>query len=456
MESEEHLMKFVVIGGDAAGMSAASRAKRNMPDLEVTVLEKSHDVSYSACGMPYNIADPEIPIEKLVVREAEVFRKKQKINLLTGHCVNKIDRKTKQVKGVTDDGLLFSFSFDKLLIATGAHPKVPRIPGFDMPGVLALNSLDDGRRMKNYIRKEHVRRVMILGMGYIAMEMCEALRKLDIEVDMIKPRETFIPWLDKEMGQVVRDELESHGVNLYPGYRARRIEPSVEGIRVVSDDVILEGDMVLVAAGVVPNSELAADAGLDLSVNNAIAVDAMMRTSDKDIYAAGDCADAFHVLTGKRVWIPLALRANRAGWAAADNVCGKNVYLDGVAGTAVLKVFNLEVARTGLTFHEALEEGFEPVSVTIKSRSRAHAHPGSKPIWVHMIGDKTSGKLLGTFMIGREGCAHRINAAVVALHSQMSVETFSLTDLAYAPPFGPVWDPLLTAANRLVKKLCRL
>ncbi len=445
-------MKFVVIGADAAGMSAASRAKRNMPDLEVTVLEKSYDVSYSACGMPYNIAEPDSPIEKLVVREAGVFREKQGINLLTGHCVNEIDRNTRQVKGVTDDGISFAVSFDRLLIATGAHPKIRPIPGCDMKGVLALNSLDDGRRMKNYIQEEAVRRVVILGMGYIAMEMCETFRELDIEVDMIKPGESFLPWLDKEMGQVIRDELESHGVNLYPGCRVQRIEPSNEKIRVISDDVSLEGDMVLVAAGVAPNSELAALAGLDLSVCNAVAVDTMMRTSDKDIYAAGDCADAFHVVTGKRVWIPLALRANRGGWAAADNISGKNIRLDGVAGTAVFRVFDLEVARSGLTVHEALEEGFEPVSVTIKSRSRAHAHPGSTIIWVNMIGDKKTGRLLGAFMVGREGCAHRINAVAVALHSQMSVETFSQTDLGYAPPFGPVWDPLLTAANQVLKK----
>lgn len=448
-------MKFVVIGGDAAGMSAASRAKRNLPDLEVTVLEKSYDVSYSACGMPYNIAEPESPIEKLVVREADVFREKQHINLLTGHFVKEINRKTRQVRGVTDDGGSFAVSYDKLLIATGAHPKIPEIPGCDMKGVLALNSLDDGRRMKHFIQKEAVRRVVIFGMGYIALEMCETFRELGIEVDMIKPGETFLPWLNDKMSRIIRDELTSHGVNLYPGCSVQRIEPSQEGVRAVSDDIILEGDMVLVAAGIAPNSELAANAGLQLSVDNAIAVDTAMRTSDEDIYAAGDCADAFHVLTGKRVWIPLALRANRAGWAVADNVCGKQVHLDGVAGTSVFKVFDLQVARTGLTVHEAFDQGFEPVSVTVKSRSRAHAHPGSKPIWVHMIGDKPSGKLLGAFMLGQEGCAHRINAVAIALHSQMSVETFSQTDLAYAPPFGPVWDPLLTAANQLLKNLSK-
>jgi NADPH-dependent 2,4-dienoyl-CoA reductase/sulfur reductase-like enzyme len=211
--------------------------------------------------------------------------------------------------------------------------------------------------------------------------------------------------------------------------------------------------MVLAAVGIAPNSKIASDAGLKLGVSQSISVDKMLRTSDENIYAAGDCADAYHVVTGKKTWIPLALRANRSGWAAADNVCGKQVRLEGVAGTAVFKVFNLEVARTGLDPKEAEEAGFDPVFVTIKSRSRAHAHPGSKTIQVQMVGDKKSGRLLGAFMVGEEGAAHRINAAAVALHNHMTVEAFSTTDLSYAPPFGPVWDPLLTAANQLLKAL---
>jgi NADPH-dependent 2,4-dienoyl-CoA reductase/sulfur reductase-like enzyme len=211
--------------------------------------------------------------------------------------------------------------------------------------------------------------------------------------------------------------------------------------------------MVLVAIGVTPNSELAKDANIKIGVKNAISVNSRLRTSDENIFAAGDCADAFHVVTGQKTWIPLALIANRAGWAVADNVCDKNTKLTGIVGTAVFKVFNLEVARTGLNSHEALEYGFSPVEVMIKARSRAHAHPGASNIWVQMVGDTDSGRLLGVQMVGREGVAHRINAPAVALHGHMTVEQFSQSDLAYAPPFGPVWDPMLTAANQLLKKL---
>ena len=218
-------------------------------------------------------------------------------------------------------------------------------------------------------------------------------------------------------------------------------------------DLELEADLVLVAVGVKPASDLAAAAGLQTSVNGAIAVDARQRTSAKAIYAAGDCADAFHVVTGQRTWIPLALRANRAGWAVADNVCGIDRRLAGVAGSAVFKVFDFQVARTGLNETEAREAGLEPAAVVIKSRSRAHAHPGASDIWVYMVGDRGSGRLLGVQMVGHDGVAHRLHAPAVALHAHMTVEQFSLTDLGYAPPFGPTWDPMLTAANQLLKKL---
>jgi len=446
-------MDFLIIGGDAAGMSAASRAKRRSPDLNVTVLEKSRDVSYSACGMPYNIADPGRDIEDLVVRPARVFRDKQGIDVKTGHCAERIDREGRQVSGTISSGETFTFSYDRLLIATGGTPIVPPQPGYDLPGVHVLKSLDDGRRIKAFIKTGTVRRAVIIGMGYIGLEMCEALRAMSIDVAMVKPGPDFLPWLARELADAVQAEVEAHDVGLYAGHEVEKIEATGKGLAVRCREVILEADLVLVAMGLKPGSEMARAAGLRTGVQDAIAVDRGLQTSDPHIYAAGDCADAVHVVTGEKTWIPLALRANRAGWAVADNVCGGTVELDGVAGTAVFKVFDLEVARTGLTLSEAEQHGFLPKSVSVKTRSRAHAHSGSCAIFVHMVGDSRSGRLLGAQMVGREGAAHRINAAAVALHSQLTVERFSQTDLAYAPPFGPVWDPLLTAANQLLKKL---
>ncbi len=446
-------MAFIIIGGDAAGMSAASRAKRNQKELEVIVLEQTEDVSYSACGMPYNIADADRKISDLVVRQAQVFREKQGIDLRTGHRVESIDRDSKKVFGRNLQGEKFEISYDKLLIATGASPIIPDLPGFDLPGIVALKSLEDGRVIKDYMRNMNVKKAVIIGMGYIALEMCEALRARGIDLEMVKPRPVFLPWMAEELAAVVREEIESNDVGIHTGHTIESIEADGTALRVVCPDLVLEGQMVLVAIGVKPNSEIAAQSGLELGPAGAIAVDRTLRTNDEDIYSAGDCADAYHVVTGRKAWVPLALRANRAGWAVADNVTGKKTELEGIVGSAIFKVFDIEVARTGLSVAEAEKSGFDPVEVVIKTRSRAHAHPGSKAIHIQILGDKKSGRLLGMQIVGKEGAVHRIKAASVALHAKMTVEAFSQCDLAYAPPFSPTWDPMLTAANQLLKRL---
>jgi NADPH-dependent 2,4-dienoyl-CoA reductase/sulfur reductase-like enzyme len=389
----------------------------------------------------------------LVVRPAQVFRDKQGINLLTGHCAEKIDPSKQTVSGVTLDGDHFEFPYDRLLIATGSSAVIPDLAGFEAPAVTVVKSLEDGRKIKNFLKNNGVKKTVIIGMGYIALEMCESLVGLNIAVDMVKPNPVFMPWLEPSMAQAVRQGLVAKGVGVYAGHTVERIETSGDGLKVICPDLTLTADMALVGIGVTPCSRVAETAGLELGVKKSIAVDRNLRTSDKYIYAAGDCADAYHVVTGEKTWIPLALRANRSGWAVADNVCGKDVALDGVAGTSVFRVLDFEVARTGLSVSEAEKFGFEPVENMIKSGSKAHAHPGNTTIMVNMIGDKKSGRLLGAQMVGTEGVAHRINGPAVALHSRMTVAQYCQTDLAYAPPFGPTWDPTLTAANQLLKKL---
>lgn len=448
-------MKFVIIGGDAAGMSAASRAKRIDSEVEVIVLEQTGDVSYSACGMPYNIADPERDIEELVVRRAEVFREKQGIDLRTGHEVESIDRERQIVTGTTVEGESFEVAWDELLIATGARPIRPSIPGADLEGVMVLKRLQDGARFKELLEQRKVSRVVIAGAGYIGLEMCEALRRRGLAVEVVELSPRLLSWLPDEMVEVVNEELERHQVKLHLGQGIEGIE-QVEGqtLRVRAGEQTLEGELVLLALGIQPNSELAAEAGLRLGPAKSIAIDRSMRTSVPQIYAAGDCADAFHQITGERVWIPLALRANRAGKAVADVALrGTDIQVPGVAGTMVFRTFELEVARTGLTEVEARESGFEATSVTIKARSRAHGQPGASPLWVHMVGDRGSGRLLGAQLVGHEGAAHRINAPAVALGAGLTVDQFASTDTAYAPPFSPTWDPMLIAANQLLKRL---
>ena len=403
--------------------------------------------------MPYNVADATRDMDDLIVRPAHVFKEKQDIDVRIEHRAEAIDAARKTVTGRNAAGEPFQIPYDKLLIATGARPVIPELPGIDSPGVMALKNLEDGRKIKSFINNENVKKAVILGMGYIAFEMCEAFRARGIEVEMIKPRPVFILWMNEQLASIVKKEVEANQVRVHLGHPIERIEINAKGLRVTCAGLQLDGDMVLVAVGVRPNSELAEDAGLALGPGKSIAVDRMLRTSNADIYAAGDCADAYHVVTDQKTWIPLALRANRAGWAVADNVLGERVELQGVAGTAVFKVFDLEVARTGLSVAEARKAGFDPAEVVIQSRTRAHNHPGSSMISVQLVGDKKTGRLLGAQMVGKEGAAHRINAPAVALHAKMSVEEFSQSDLAYAPPFGPSWDPLLTAANQLLKAL---
>lgn len=446
-------MNFVVIGGDAAGMSAASKARRNYPEMNITVLEQTDDVSYSACGMPYNIAVPERDMEDLVVRKAEVFRAKQNIDLKLGRRAVSIDCGAKKVVHQGRSGDTEEIHYDRLLIATGARPSIPNIPGSGLPGVLALKSLDDGRGIKRFIAENSVRKAIIIGMGYIGLEMAEAFHERGVHVDMVKPSKRFIPYLPVEMAEVVKSELTEKGIGLHFGVEPHSIELTSSGLRLVTNGGEMDTDMILISVGVEPNSEIAASAGIALGPQSSIAVDKGLKTSDPDVFAAGDCADAFNIVSGKRVWIPLALRANRAGWAVADNLMETKVELPGVAGSAVFKVLDMQVARTGLSMKEALKDGFDAVDEVIKSRSRAHAHKGNQTIHVQLVADIKTRKLLGGTMVGREGCAHRINSLAVALQAGMTVDEFFQCDMAYAPPFSPVWDPLLTAANQLLKKL---
>lgn len=388
-----------------------------------------------------------------MVRRAEVFRTKQGIDLLTGHRVTAIDTENRRVVGTTLAGGPFDRSYDRLLIATGSTAVIPDLPGVDLPGVTALKTLEDGRRIKHLLKTDAVRDVIVLGMGYVALEMVETLSALGIRTTMVKPNPVFLPWLAPELGEAVKAEVAANGVGVHAGHRPERIEARNGALKLVCADLELSADMVLVAVGVRPASKLAADAGLELSVSDAVSVDRRLQCSVEGIYSAGDCADAYHVVTGRKTWIPLALRANRAGWAVADNVCGQVNELEGVAGTAVFRVFGMEVARTGLNAAEAKAEGFDAAEMTIKGASRAHTYGKSHPLLVSAVADRKSGRLLGMQIVGREGAAHRINAAAVALHAGMTVAQYTQSDLAYAPPFGPTWDPTLIAANQLMKQL---
>ena len=445
-------MKIVIIGGDAAGMSAASRIARKYPDNRIIVLEATKDVSYSACTMPYSIADPDDDINRLIVRTPEQFRDSG-IDLRLGHRVKRINREQKTVSGTISNEDEFTISYDKLFIATGNRPFMPEIPGLHHKGVLPLKSLDHGRDIDRYLQQNDVKKAVIIGMGYIGLEMCEALHSRYIDVTMIEASQGLIPWLHKDLASPVEKELYDKNIKWHTGTLVTEIEKKENGLLVKTKNGSFEADMVIASMGVVPNSEIAAEAGLETGPSKAIKINEYMETSDPDIFTAGDCATAIHIVSGKDVWIPLALTANRGGRVAADNIMGNREKFPGILGTAIFKVFDFQVARTGLSFKEALDSEFDPVEVVIKTRSKAHTCKNSRKIYLNMIGDKKTGKLLGLFMVGKEGVARRINSGAVALHSKMQVKDLAEVDMAYAPPFSPVWDPVILAAGELAKAI---
>jgi len=449
--------RFVVIGGDAAGMSAASKARRENPDLQIIVLEKGPWASYAACGLPYYIKGNVSNLEDLVAIPPKKFRQERKIDLRLNHKVTKIDPKNKNLTVKTADKVI-NLIYDKLLISTGAKALKPRIEGIDSPGVFVLRDMESARKIKEYLENYSPQSASIIGGGYIGVEMAEALSAWEINIHIIE----LLPHLLNSFGPEIAEVVEKHIKNyttLHLGKSVQSIQTTDEkklsvqiGDKKGEDDLLTE--MVLVAAGIAPEVALAKEAGIQLGKTGAIATDEYGQTNVPGIYAAGDCAEVKHVVTGKPDYIPLALAANRHGRAIGSTIGGKTTSLAWVAGTAVVKVFQLEVATTGIADTEiARKHGFNPIKITIDSHSRAGYCPGSKPIKISLLADRDTKKLLGASMIGEEGVAKRIDIVATALSGKFTVEQLENLDLAYAPPFSPVWDPVLTAAKVLNGKL---
>jgi NADPH-dependent 2,4-dienoyl-CoA reductase/sulfur reductase-like enzyme len=451
---------FVIVGGDAAGMSAASKAKREDPDLDVIVFEKGEWVSYGACGLPYYVKGEIEDIEDLVAVPAEEFREERDVDLRTHHEVTGIDPDGKSVTVEGPDGS-FEQPYDELLIATGASAIVPPFDGIDLDGVYTMHSLPEGERLKGILGGEETHpdaeishppeSVAIVGGGYIGLEMAEAFSGRGLDVSVFEMLPHVLQPFGTDVAEVVEDHLREQEVDLHLDTAVERFvgDDHVTGIEAGGET--FDADMVLVGVGVDANSDLAADAEVDVGETGAIATDEYGRTKYEDVFAAGDCAEATNVVTGDPTHVPLALTANRAGRAIGQTVGGGDLTEVGdIAGTAVVKVFDLEVARTGVIHHDEAEEaGFDPVSKTIKAPSRAHYYPGGSPITIRLTADRESGKLLGASMVGEEGVANRIDTVATALHAGMTVEDVEYLDLSYAPPFGPTWDPVLTAAKVL-------
>ena len=451
--------RFIVIGGDAAGMSAASKARRENPELEIIALEKGNWASYAACGLPYYLKGNVEKIEDLIAIPPEVFREKRDIDLRLNHEVTKIVPEKKKIIVQSPQGEI-ELTYDKLLISTGARVARPRIEGIDSQGVFFLRDMSDAIKIKKYLEKKAPKSVPIVGGGYIGLEMAEAFHTQGMSVSIIELLPHLLSTFSPEIIEIVEKDVKDY-VRLYLGRRVNSIKEVDEGKLSVSisdgenkNQEEIEAAMVLMATGIVPETTLARDTGIKLGKSGAIITDEYGETNIPAIYAAGDCTEVKSVVTGQNIYLPLALTANRNGRAVGTTIAGERTTISPIAGTAVVKVFQLEVATTGITDLDAAKEyGFNPVKVTIDSHSRAGYRPGVKPIKISLIADTNSKRILGSSMVGEEGVAKRIDIIATALYSRLTVQELENLDLAYAPPFSPVWDPVLTAARVLNGRL---
>lgn len=442
--------RLVVIGADAAGMSAATNARRGRPasDLAIDAFDRGDHSSYSACGIPYFVGGIVETIDDLVARTPSEFRTRQHIDVALGHEVTEIDTGRGAVRVAPRDGRARWEPYDQLMVAVGATPVRPPLEGLDADGVFGVQSLDDGTAIRDWIRREQPETAVVVGGGYVSLEMAEAFTELGIETHVVEAAPHPMTTLDPDMGDLVAAGLREFGVRLHLGTEVEGFEVRAGRVHAVRTDAgDLPAGIVALGLGVRPNVALAEAAGIRIGRSGAIAVDDHQRTSVERIWSGGDCCEKWHRVSQQGVAIALGTHANKQGRVAGSNIGGLDLSFPGVVGTAATKVGALQVARTGLTTAEAHEAGFRPVAVEADATTRAGYYPGAAPITTKLLFDESSRALLGAQIVGREGAAKRIDVLAVALWNGMTVDEVVDLDLSYAPPYSPVWDPVLVAAR---------
>ncbi|HEY1537779.1 MAG TPA: FAD-dependent oxidoreductase [Solirubrobacteraceae bacterium] len=445
--------RLAIIGGDAGGMSAASIARRRDPKLEIVAFERGSYTSYSACGIPYYVGGVVEDAARLVSRGPEQHRENG-IDVRMGCEVTAIDLAARMLTVCDHAGAETSEPFDQLVVATGAEPIAPDVPGAG--AIEPARTIDAGERLRSRLERGDGRCAVVIGGGYIGLEMAEAFVDRGLDVTMIEAAPQIMGTLDADMARHVQKAAEAHGIRVVLDAAVREIVTDDDGepVEVRAGDATYPADFVAIGTGARPAVKVAADAGLAVGESGALRVDDHQRCPGHDgVYAAGDCAESHHRVLDRAVNIQLGTHANKQGRIAGTNATGGDVRFPGVLGTAVSKICRYEVARTGISEREACKAGIEVVSATIEDRTRAGYFPGAGPIWVKLVAARDGGRLLGGQIVGVEGGAKRIDVLATAIWTGLAVDELALLDLSYAPPFSGVYDPLLIAARETAKRL---
>jgi len=435
-------------------MSAASQLRRLRPEVEVIAFERGTYTSYALCGLPYLVAGFVAEPNRLVARTPEAHRRNG-IDVRLHSEVIGIDLAQQQVIVVDHEAKReYRESFDRLVIATGARPRSLSVPGRDAEGIFTIHSLDEALALANWLESQRPRSAVIVGGGYVGLEMAEAFITRGLQTTLLEAAPHVMALLDSDMAELVERELQQGGIRLVLGAPVEGFETRQGRVTGVITPVgTFEAEVVVLGIGVEPNSELARDAGIVLGDRNAIHVDERCRTSAPGVWAAGDCADAYHRLLGRSIYFPLGTTANKQGRVCGLDLAGREARFPGIVGTAITRFRETEIARTGLTEREARSAGFQVVTAQVRSTTRSGYFPGATWMTVKMVAEEPTGRLLGAQIVGGSGAGKRIDTVATALTAGMTLDEFIYLDLAYAPPFSPVWDPVVVAARKLAREV---
>ena len=447
--------RILVIGGLAAGPSAASKAVRTNPNIEAILFEQGEHISYGMCEVPYYISG-EVRQEGLIAYTPATLKEKRGVDVRVLHRVEEIvpGKRTIVVRNLKE-GATQEERYDRLIIATGSRARSLGIDGESARNVFNVKSLDQGLQIKKYIEQEKPKRVIIIGGGYIGMEMADALRLHSLDVTMLHRYSLPMAGLERDTREKVREQLEKHEVKFVAHAKTEGfvLDKQQKLTHVVTSKGSFETDLVILSLGVVPNSEIAKKAGIRIGKSGGILTDQRQQTNVDNIYAAGDCCEVKNLVTNSWMYIPLATTASKAGWTAGENAAGGKSVFRGAIRAIAVRVFDLEVVQVGISVDEAKAAGFDVVTETITAWSKVSVMPASKKVTIKTIADRKSKRLLGANLYGEEGAVHRANTLAVAIQHKITIDEIQQWDLAYSPPFTPLWDPILVAANATRKKL---